>query len=132
MERRGKKGERGGGRRKGNRKEGREGGREVEGRMRGGRGEREEGRWNETENYAVTWHTQVGRLWLPTSEVLEEEVLRHTGMSVGPQVRILKKESTILCGKDEERTLYKDKGELHGEWAQVGHGRRWWLQHAGT
>lgn len=46
-------GERGGGRRKGNRKEGREGGREVEGRMRGGRGERGEGRWNETENYAV-------------------------------------------------------------------------------
>ena len=53
MERRGKKGERGGGRRIGNRKEGREGGREVEGRMRGGRGERGEGRWNETENYAV-------------------------------------------------------------------------------
>ena len=50
MERRGKKGERGGGRRKGNRKEGREGGREVEGRIRGGRGE---GRWNETQNYAV-------------------------------------------------------------------------------
>ena len=29
----------------------------------------------------LTWHTQVWKLWLPTSEVLEEEVLRHTGMS---------------------------------------------------